>query len=165
MFTSSPGASLTARDHQEAATPAVPVVLTCEKHPARPRRSRIAKAPEPVKPKLSASQASERSNASAQPQSIIMQGMERISSRGERPASVDSDPPPPLSPVPETKPTTIAGWSVREVNGETAVIAGPDHVFTVRTGDSVPGVGRIDSIVRWGNRWIVATAKGLISTE
>jgi hypothetical protein len=29
----------------------------------------------------------------------------------------------------------------------------------------VPGVGRVDSIVRWGNRWIVATSKGLISTQ
>jgi hypothetical protein len=42
---------------------------------------------------------------------------------------------------------------------------GPDHVWTVRTGDAVPGVGRIDSIVRWGGRWIVATTVGLISTE
>jgi hypothetical protein len=28
----------------------------------------------------------------------------------------------------------------------------------------VPGVGKVDSIVRWGNRWIVATTRGLIST-
>jgi len=33
-----------------------------------------------------------------------------------------------------------------------------------KRGDTVPGVGRIDSIVRWGNRWIVATASGLIAT-
>ena len=31
-------------------------------------------------------------------------------------------------------------------------------------GDTVPGVGRIDSIVRWGNRWIVAADNGLIAT-
>jgi hypothetical protein len=31
-------------------------------------------------------------------------------------------------------------------------------------GDTVPGIGRIDSIVRWGNRWIVATDSGLIAT-
>ncbi|WP_024506950.1 hypothetical protein [Bradyrhizobium sp. ARR65] len=68
-------------------------------------------------------------------------------------------------PFPESKPTTIAGWSVREVHGENAVLAGPDRVWTVRTGDIVPGVGRIDTIVRWGNRWIVATTAGLISTE
>ena len=69
------------------------------------------------------------------------------------------------SPVPDTKPTTIAGWTVREVYGEKAVLVGPDHVWTVRTGDTVPGVGQIDTIVRWGNRWIVATTAGLISTE
>ena len=31
-------------------------------------------------------------------------------------------------------------------------------------GDTVPGVGRVYSIVRWGNRWIVAAANGLIAT-
>lgn len=35
---------------------------------------------------------------------------------------------------------------------------------TATRGDTAPGIGRIDSIVRWGNRWIVATASGLIST-
>jgi hypothetical protein len=26
-------------------------------------------------------------------------------------------------------------------------------------------VGTIDSIVRWGNRWVVATSSGLIATQ
>jgi hypothetical protein len=34
----------------------------------------------------------------------------------------------------------------------------------VTRGDTVPGIGRIDSIVRWGSLWIVATANGLIAT-
>ena len=71
---------------------------------------------------------------------------------------------PRLVPVPETRPTTIAGWTVREVIGGTAVLDGPDGSWRARSGDTVPGVGRVDSIVRWGNRWIVATTKGLIST-
>ncbi len=79
--------------------------------------------------------------------------------------SASSDMDRPLVPVPDTKPTTIPGWTVRDVYGETAVLVGPDHVWTVKTGDNVPGVGRIDSIVRWGSRWIVATTTGLISTE
>jgi len=66
--------------------------------------------------------------------------------------------------VPETRPTTIEGWTVREVRGGTAILEGPNGVWTVTRGDTVPGVGRIDSIVRWGNRWIVATANGLIAT-
>ena len=69
-----------------------------------------------------------------------------------------------MVPVPETRPTTIEGWTVREVRGGTAILEGPDGVWTVTRGDTGPGVGRIDSIVRWGNRWIVATAGGLIAT-
>ncbi|MGA7387493.1 MAG: hypothetical protein WBW99_06110 [Pseudolabrys sp.] len=71
---------------------------------------------------------------------------------------------PKLSPVPETRPTTIPGWMLREVVNGTAVLQGPNGVWRVTRGDTVPGVGRVDSIVLWGNRWIVATSSGLIST-
>jgi hypothetical protein len=70
----------------------------------------------------------------------------------------------PQKPVPETKPTTIDGWSVRNVHRSTAVLAGPTGVWTVTRGDNVPGVGTINSIVRWGDRWLVATSRGLISS-
>ena len=69
-----------------------------------------------------------------------------------------------ILPVPETRPATIEGWTVRDVRGGTVVLEGPDGIRTAVVGDTVPGVGRIDSIVRWGNRWIVATANGLIAT-
>jgi hypothetical protein len=69
------------------------------------------------------------------------------------------------TPVPETRPITIEGWTVREVNSGTATLVGPNGTWKAKRGDSVPGVGTIDSIVRWGNRWIVATSKGLISTQ
>jgi hypothetical protein len=67
--------------------------------------------------------------------------------------------------VPETRPTTIEGWVVREVVGGTAVLQGPEGVWRAKAGETVPGVGRVDSIVRWGSRWIVATSRGLISTQ
>jgi hypothetical protein len=70
----------------------------------------------------------------------------------------------PMVPAPETRPTTIEGWTVLDVRGATAVLEGPDGVRTATRGDTVPGIGRIDSIVRWGNRWIVATDGGLIAT-
>jgi len=70
----------------------------------------------------------------------------------------------PTQPYPETRPTTIAGWALIEVVDGMAVVQGPSGVWRVRHGDTVPGVGKVDSIVRWGNRWIVATTKGLIST-
>jgi len=69
-----------------------------------------------------------------------------------------------LTPTPETRPTTIEGWMLREVVNGTAVIEGPNGVWKVTTGQMVPGVGRVDSIVRWGNRLVVATSRGLIST-
>jgi hypothetical protein len=71
----------------------------------------------------------------------------------------------PIVPAPETRPTTIEGWTVLDVRGGRAVLEGPDGVRMATQGDTVPGIGRIDSIVRWGNRWIVATASGLIATR
>jgi hypothetical protein len=67
-------------------------------------------------------------------------------------------------PFPESKPETLSGWTVREVNGNTAILDGPERSFKAVRGDIVPGVGRLESIVRWGDRWIVATESGLIST-
>ena len=174
MFNSNSGASLAAPDQKAEMSLGR---LDFEKQPLR-RNHGIAKTtaakPAPAesnKPRLPALPASARLSSSppaqihSEPQSIILESMERISPPRTLPASSDTNLPLRLSPVPETKPTTIAGWTVREVDGETAVLVGPDHVFTVRTGDTVAGVGRIDSIVRWGNRWIVATSAGLISTE
>jgi len=67
--------------------------------------------------------------------------------------------------TPEARPTTIPGWTVREVVGGSVVLDGPNGTLKVTRGSSVPGLGRIDSIVRWGNRWIVATSRGLITTQ
>jgi hypothetical protein len=69
-----------------------------------------------------------------------------------------------LTPAPETRPTTIAGWTLLEVTGDAVVLKGPNGIWTATRGDLVPGVGTIDSVVRWGNRWIVATSRGLVST-
>ena len=70
----------------------------------------------------------------------------------------------PAATAPETRPSTIPGWSVVEVRDGTAVLEGPEGVKMAARGDVVPGLGRVDSIVRWGNRWIVATASGLVAT-
>lgn len=67
--------------------------------------------------------------------------------------------------MPETRPTTIEGWTIRDVVGGTVILEGPGGVWRATQGETVPGMGRIDSIVRWGSRWIVATTKGLISTQ
>jgi len=71
----------------------------------------------------------------------------------------------PASPVPETRPTTIEGWYVREVVRGVATLVGPDGLRKAAPGDVVPGLGRVNSIVLWGSRWIVATSRGLITTK
>jgi hypothetical protein len=95
------------------------------------------------------------------PASAVAKERTKTSARSSAPVSEAR----PTAPVPETRPTTIDGWTVREVVGGTAVLQGPDGAWRVKAGDTVPGVGRVDSIVRWGNRWIVATSRGLISTQ
>ncbi len=56
---------------------------------------------------------------------------------------------PKLSPVPDTRPTTIPGWMLREVVNGMAVLQGPNGIWRVTHGDTVPGVGRVNSIVLW----------------
>jgi hypothetical protein len=70
-----------------------------------------------------------------------------------------------LTPTPETRPNTIEGWRVKQVSGRTVVLQGPDGIHKASVGDTVPGAGRIDSIVRWGGRLLVATSRGLITTD
>ncbi len=64
----------------------------------------------------------------------------------------------------ESKPNTMEGWTVHGVANGAAVLEGPDGFWRVKRGDAIPGAGRIEAIVRWGNRWIVVTNSGLIST-
>jgi len=71
---------------------------------------------------------------------------------------------PPLVAAPETKPATIPGWTIVDVRDGTAVLEGPDGIRMAARGDTIPGVGRVESIVRWGSRWVIATASGLIAT-
>ncbi len=67
--------------------------------------------------------------------------------------------------VPDTRPATIKGWTVRTVIAGTAVLEGPNGIRNVRRGDKVSGLGEIEDILRWGKWWIVATERGLISTQ
>src|SRR4029077_18682878 len=59
--------------------------------------------------------------------------------------------------VPETRPTTIEGWSIREVVGGTAVLQGPTGVFRAAQGGTEPGVGRDDLITHGGGGWVRET--------
>jgi len=104
-------------------------------------------------------------NVSAKPLSAASDGAQLSVEQADMTPTGSIAPKGPMMPAPETGPTTIEGWTVLDVRGGTAVLGGPDGVRTAKRGDTVPGIGRIDSIVRWGNRWIVATASGLIATQ
>jgi hypothetical protein len=121
------------------------------------------------------SEASQNSNVpSASTTSVTTTPLSRLASKNPTIASrrgtsvaatvKDIRTPTKLTPTPETRPTTIGGWTLREVVKGSAVIEGPNGVWKVTPGQSVPGIGRIESIVRWGNRLVVATSRGLIST-
>jgi hypothetical protein len=120
------------------------------KHHASPASSR---AKPPVGVATSSASAIDHSQAMQQHAAII------------RPNTNDLDNRSKLTPIPETRPTTIEGWTLREVTNGIAILEGPNGIWRVRRGDTVPGVGRVDSILLWGERWIVATSRGLISTS
>jgi hypothetical protein len=109
-------------------------------------------------------------SGSQQPGAIRTSNVLQQSTRPSEPAASDFGhrpktlPSPSPMPFPETRPETIEGWTVRDVSGATAVLEGPDGVWRAMRGDTVPRVGRVESIVRWGSRWIVVTSSGLIST-
>jgi len=69
----------------------------------------------------------------------------------------------------ETKPDMnvkgIANWSVRSVFNDTAVLEGPQGRIAVGPGDTIPGLGEIQAIIRSGGRWVVATSKGVITAR
>jgi hypothetical protein len=108
--------------------------------------------------------ASPFAKAEAAPPGGTRLSVDWASTPGAAPATTTLTAREPLAPVAETRPTTIEGWTVLDVRGGTVVLEGPDGIRTAARGDTVPGIGRIESIVRWGNRWIVATASGLIAT-
>ncbi len=76
--------------------------------------------------------------------------------------------PPPLQNgtqlIPAIRPTTIEGWTLREVTNGAAILEGPTGgIWRATSGEIVPRLGRVNLIVRWRNRWMVATSTGIIS--
>ncbi len=64
---------------------------------------------------------------------------------------------------PEMTPTPLEGWSLREVTAGIAVLEGPTGIWRVIPGDTLPGVGKVESYIRSNGQWIVATSSGLIT--
>src|SRR4029079_15309818 len=74
--------------------------------------------------------------------------------------------PPPLQsdPVPlKQESTSLEGWTLREITDGIAILEGPTGTWRVTPGDTVPGMGKVESYIRSDGQWIVATSSGLIS--
>jgi hypothetical protein len=91
------------------------------------------------------------------------------------PAAPVAPPPQPSSPAVNAKNTSappaaevrrelpvIRQWKVREVLNGMALLEGPRGIMGVSRGQTVPGIGRVESIARQGSRWVVATSTGVI---
>ncbi|GEC16782.1 hypothetical protein [Nitrobacter winogradskyi] len=73
-------------------------------------------------------------------------------------------------PLPSPKPgiarlPTVQGWILHDVMDGVALIEGRSGVYEVRSGDPVPGLGRVDAIRKQDGRWVVVTSRGLIGAR
>jgi hypothetical protein len=75
-------------------------------------------------------------------------------------------PPPATQPAAEPAraagPPVLDGWVLRNVYNGAALIQGRLGVIEVEPGDTLPGLGRVETIRRQDGRWVVVTTKGLI---
>jgi hypothetical protein len=151
---------------QESALDAAPpqsAPVTQEPSPPTTATSpELVKQPEEaMKPDVAgAEQSVEQLPAKQEPAAQNIATVQAVEEGGQKMSFPALQTPEKLTPTPETRQATIADWMLRDVIGGTAVLQGPNGILRVTPGDTVPGLGRVNSIVRWGNRWIVATSKG-----
>jgi hypothetical protein len=74
-----------------------------------------------------------------------------------RPAAAETNPTP--------KPAGGEGWVLRNVSNGAALVQGRYGLIEIEPGDTLPGLGRVETIKRQDGRWVVVTSKGLIVTR
>src|SRR5262245_7285862 len=108
-----------------------------------------------------------RSNSNPNGQiSSISERFDRLEKRLDTLATKDSTGSVQAPAQPTQRPSAAAGWSVRDVYGNTALIQGTRNgPIEVKPGDNIPGLGRVQSIQQQPDgRWVVVTARGNISS-
>jgi len=69
------------------------------------------------------------------------------------------------APAPPAQLQPLSGWSVRDVYRGIALLqSARTGMMEVEAGDTVPYLGRIESIRRHEGRWVVVTSKGVITS-
>ena len=107
---------------------------------------------QPVEPPIGASPSAKPVTKPAQKPAF-----ERKAKVAAKPSSTDAKP--------DMNVKGIANWTVREVFDDTAVLEGPRGLIAVGPGDTIPGIGQVQAIMRSGKRWVVATSKGVIMPQ
>jgi hypothetical protein len=152
------------QESTQVAAPPQSVPVTQEPSPPTTATSpELAKQPEEAMKRdvAGAEQSVEQLPAKQEPAAQNIATLQAAEDDGQKKMSFPAlQPPERPTPTPETRPAAVTDWMLRDVIGGTAVLQGPNGILRVTAGDTVPGLGRVNSIVRWGNRWIVATSKG-----
>jgi hypothetical protein len=103
------------------------------------------------------------SNANGQ-LSNLNERFDRIERRIDALATKEATGSVPAAPLPKAAHAPLAGWSVRDVYRNAALIQGTKlGMMEVSPGDNIPGLGRIHSIRQQDGRWVVITSRGIIS--
>jgi len=105
------------------------------------------------------------SNGSPGQLSNLNERFDRIERRIDALGTKDTTGTVPAAPLPKVGARApLAGWSVRDVYRNAALIQGTKiGVMEVSPGDNVPGLGRIHSIRQQDGHWVVFTSRGIIS--
>ena len=69
------------------------------------------------------------------------------------------------APLPQPRPAIVQGWTVREARNGRIWVENRGELYSVAPGVPLPGLGRVETIRRDGDRLVVVTAKGLITEE
>ncbi len=67
-------------------------------------------------------------------------------------------------PIPTPRPAIVQGWTVREGRNGRVLVESRGEFFEVFPGVPLPGLGRVEAIRREGDRWVVVTPRGLITS-
>jgi hypothetical protein len=109
--------------------------------------------------------AARSANGQAAKLAHIADAVDRLDKRSfassETTGSIAAAPPPAVEP----KLPVLDGWIVQDVqSGRALVSTRSGGVFEVGAGSFLPGIGRVEAIKREDGKWIVVTAKGVITS-
>jgi len=119
-------------------------------------RSQIAKITEKINDKLA-----ERADRAADVTGSIAKQATAAAPAAEKPQVAPMPVPRPVV----SQPTIIQGWSVREGRNGRVLVETRGEFYEVVQGVPLPGLGQVEAVRREGDRWVVVTPKGIITSE